>query len=93
MSKKFRAAIIGPGNIGTDLLMKCLRSDIIEPVWMVGIDESPGIQRARDWGLQVTTGGVDGLIEALSHQNEGEDKVHFASTPPRLTCTRKTHAN
>lgn len=78
MSKKFRAAIIGPGNIGTDLLMKCLRSDIIEPVWMVGIDESPGIQRARDWGLQVTTGGVDGLIEALSHQNEGEDKVHFA---------------
>jgi len=78
MSKKFRAAIIGPGNIGTDLLMKCLRSDIIEPVWMVGIDESPGIQRARDWGLQVTTVGVDGLIEALSHQNEGEDKVHFA---------------
>ncbi len=83
MSKKFRAAIIGPGNIGTDLLMKCLRSDIIEPVWMVGIDESPGIQRARDWGLQVTTGGVDGLIEALgkqalSDQSEGQDKVHFA---------------
>jgi acetaldehyde/propanal dehydrogenase len=83
MSKKFRAAIIGPGNIGTDLLMKCLRSDIIEPVWMVGIDESPGIQRARDWGLQVTTGGVDGLIEALgkqslSDQSEGQDEVHFA---------------
>ncbi len=82
MSKKFRAAIIGPGNIGTDLLMKCLRSDIIEPVWMVGIDESPGIQRARDWGLQVTTGGVDGLIEALgdqSQQDQNDDnKLHFA---------------
>ena len=73
MSKKFKAVIIGPGNIGTDLLMKCLRSDIIEPVWMVGIDESPGIQRARDWGLKVTTGGVDGLIAAL-----GDETLHFA---------------
>ena len=77
MSKKFRAAIIGPGNIGTDLLMKCLRSDIIEPVWMVGIDESPGIQRARDWGLQVTTGGVDGLIRRSQRPNEGKIG-HFA---------------
>ena len=73
MSKKFKAVIIGPGNIGTDLLMKCLRSDIIEPVWMVGIDESPGIQRARDWGLKVTTGGVYGLIAAL-----GDETLHFA---------------
>ena len=78
MSKKFRAAIIGPGNIGTDLLMKCLRSDIIEPVWMVGIDESPGIQRARDWGLQVTTGGVDGLIDALGNEASEDKTVHFA---------------
>jgi acetaldehyde/propanal dehydrogenase len=78
MSKKFKAAIIGPGNIGTDLLMKCLRSDIIEPVWMVGIDESPGIQRARDWGLQVTTGGVDGLIDALGDQTQDEQRIHFA---------------
>jgi len=78
MSKKFRAAIIGPGNIGTDLLMKCLRSDIIEPVWMVGSDESPGIQRASEWGLQVTTGGVDGLIAALGEEALGDEKVHFA---------------
>ena len=62
MSKKFTAAIIGPGNIGTDLLMKCLRSDIIEPVWMVGIEESAGIIRARDHGLRVSTDGVDGLV-------------------------------
>lgn len=68
MSKKLRAAIIGPGNIGTDLLMKALRSDFIEPVWMVGIEDSPGIQRARDWGLQVTTDGVDGLLAQLDAQ-------------------------
>lgn len=62
MQQKARAAIIGPGNIGTDLLMKCLRSDWIEPVWMIGIEDSPGIQRARDIGLRVSTDGVDGLI-------------------------------
>ena len=62
MTQKACAAIIGPGNIGTDLLMKCLRSDWIEPVWMVGIEDSPGIQRARDLGLQTSTDGIDGLI-------------------------------
>lgn len=62
MTKKFKAAIIGPGNIGTDLLMKAMRSDIIEPVWMVGVVESPGIQRAKEMGLRTTTEGVDGLV-------------------------------
>ena len=64
MQKKARAAIVGPGNIGTDLLMKCLKSDWIEPVWMIGIEESPGIQRAREYGLRVSTEGTDGLVSA-----------------------------
>lgn len=61
--KKIKAAIIGPGNIGTDLLMKAMRSSIIEPVWMVGVEpDSPGLARARDMGLKTTSEGVDGLV-------------------------------
>ena len=37
MSNKIKAAIIGPGNIGTDLLMKAQRSDVIEPVGLVRV--------------------------------------------------------
>ena len=62
MTTKAKAAIIGPGNIGTDLLMKCQRSDFIEATWMGGIEDSAGIQRARTLGLQTTTDGVDGLV-------------------------------
>lgn len=67
--KKLRAAIIGPGNIGTDLLMKAMRSDWIEPVWMVGIEESEGIKRARDFGMKVSTSGVDGLVPYVKEDN------------------------
>ena len=69
MAKKLRAAIIGPGNIGTDLLMKAMRSDWIEPVWMVGIEESEGIRRARDFGMKVSTSGVDGLVPHIEEDN------------------------
>ncbi|NNF16868.1 MAG: acetaldehyde dehydrogenase (acetylating) [Gammaproteobacteria bacterium] len=66
MSEKIKAAIIGPGNIGTDLLMKALRSDVIEPVWMVGVvPESPGLSRARELGLKTTAAGVDGMLPTL----------------------------
>ena len=51
MTTKAKAAIIGPGNIGTDLLMKCQRSDFIEATWMVGIEDSAGIQRRADAGV------------------------------------------
>jgi acetaldehyde/propanal dehydrogenase len=61
--KKVKCALIGPGNIGTDLLAKLQRSAVLEPVWMVGIDpESDGLKRAREMGIKTTAEGVDGLI-------------------------------
>lgn len=66
MSKKIKAAIIGPGNIGTDLLMKAMRSKLIEPVWMVGVEaDSPGLARAAELGLKTTADGVDGMLASM----------------------------
>ena len=66
MSKKIKVAIIGPGNIGTDLLMKAMRSELIEPVWMVGVvADSPGLARARELGLKTTADGVDGMLPSM----------------------------
>ena len=63
MSNKIKCALIGPGNIGTDLLYKLKRSPVLEPVWMVGVDPtSEGLKRARDMGLKTTDQGIDGLV-------------------------------
>jgi len=63
-------AMIGSGNIGTDLMAKLLRSKNLNPVWMVGIEESSdGLIRARDAGLKTTHEGVDGLIPHIEADN------------------------
>jgi len=70
MTKKIRCALIGPGNIGTDLLYKLKRSPVLEPVWMVGVDPtSEGLKRARDMGLKTTDLGVDGLLPHVEADN------------------------
>jgi len=78
MSKKLKAIIIGPGNIGTDLLMKMQRSEWIEPVWMVGIDPtSEGLKRAEAMGIKTCATGVDGI---LPHVIEDDIRIAFDAT-------------
>jgi acetaldehyde dehydrogenase len=60
---KVLAAILGPGNIGTDLLAKLRRSDVIEVGYVVGVVESDGLRRARDLGVAASAAGLDWLLE------------------------------
>ena len=60
---KVKAAIIGSGNIGTDLMIKIMRhSDLLEMAAFAGIDpESDGLKRAARLGVATTAEGIDGL--------------------------------
>jgi acetaldehyde dehydrogenase len=65
MARKIKAAILGSGNIGADLMIKILRtSEVLEMAVLVGVDpNSDGLQRARRLGVATTAEGIDGLVE------------------------------
>lgn len=79
---KVKSVLIGSGNIGTDLLEKALRSDWIEPSWMVGIDpESEGLARARDYGLKVNHEGIEGFLAVAK---DDDVRIAFDATAASL---------
>lgn len=77
--QKTKVAIIGPGNIGTDLMIKIIRtSDVLEMSVMVGIDPaSDGLNRAKRMGIATTHEGVTGLIKMIEWK---DIKIIFDAT-------------
>lgn len=75
---KAKVAIIGPGNIGTDLMYKVFRSDWLEMSVMIGIVDSEGLQRAKGMGVETSIEGIDYLVK-----NPNKADIIFDATTAR----------
>jgi acetaldehyde dehydrogenase len=75
MQKKIKAAIVGPGNIGTDLMFKLLSSGTIALDSVVGIyPDSEGLRIAREHGFKTYHTGIEAILD------DGEIKIVFDAT-------------
>jgi acetaldehyde dehydrogenase (acetylating) len=61
---KVKVAVLGSGNIGTDLMLKLRRSELLELTTVIGIDpESDGLRMAREFGFETIDTGIKGFLE------------------------------
>ena len=74
MENKIKVGIIGPGNIGTDLMYKVMRSKYLQMDFMAGIVESVGLKRAASLGFKTSTKGVEAIAA------DPEVKIVFDAT-------------
>ncbi len=79
MGKRIKVGIIGPGNIGTDLMYKVMRSPLLEMSVMIGIDpSSAGLKRAAGLGITTSSDGIEFLV-----QNPDMAEIVFDATTAR----------
>lgn len=84
MTHKVRVAVIGPGNIGTDLMYKIRRSRGLEMAALVGIEESEGIRRARSLGVPAFIGDLRPILDDASIRivfDATSAKAHLRNAP------------
>ncbi|MHB8589968.1 MAG: acetaldehyde dehydrogenase (acetylating) [Candidatus Dormibacteraceae bacterium] len=91
MTNRVPCVVLGPGNIGTDLMSKLLRSSVLELTALVGIDpQSDGLQKARARGLDASDEGVDWILQ---HQDQAtfvfdatSARAHRSSAPKLIAA-------